>query len=107
MTFNDYQEAAVATAVYPKDKVPSYATLGLVGEAGELANKVKKLLRGDYVLDEKVKGDLVSELGDVLWYAAALATDLGVSLSDVAYFNIEKLAARKAANTIKGTGDNR
>jgi NTP pyrophosphatase (non-canonical NTP hydrolase) len=81
-----------------------YSALGLAGEAGELCNKLKKHLRGDGPLD---RAALVDELGDVLWYVAAFATDLGVPLAGVASQNIVKLAARKAASTLRGAGDAR
>lgn len=106
MNINTYQEQASVTAIY-KDKI-IYPTLGLAGEAGEIANKVKKILRdnsGD--LGESVRQNLIDELGDVLWYVAALATDLKVELSEVANRNIEKLNSRKDRGVIGGSGDNR
>jgi len=106
MNINEYQQRASETAIY-KDKL-IYPTLGLAGEAGEIANKVKKILRdnaGD--LQEDVRQNLISELGDVLWYVAALATDLKTELSEVAYTNIEKLNSRKNRGVIGGSGDNR
>lgn len=81
-----------------------YPTLGLSGESGEIANKVKKVMRGDPGADFSGVPD---ELGDVLWYLAAIASDLGVSLEDVARENIEKLFDRRARGVIKGSGDNR
>jgi len=81
-----------------------YPTLGLSGEAGEVANKVKKVMRGDSGADFSCVPD---ELGDVLWYLAAIATDLGVTLEEIANKNIEKLYDRRARGVIKGSGDNR
>ena len=106
MNINTYQQHASETAIY-KDKL-IYPTLGLAGEAGEIANKVKKILRDNSGnLQESVREDLICELGDVLWYVAALATDLIVELSEVANKNIEKLNSRKNRGTIGGSGDNR
>jgi NTP pyrophosphatase (non-canonical NTP hydrolase) len=106
MNINTYQQHASETAIY-KDKL-IYPTLGLAGEAGEIANKVKKILRDNSGnLQESVREDLICELGDVLWYIAALATDLNVELSEVASKNIEKLNSRKNRGTIGGSGDNR
>ena len=106
MNINEYQQQASETAIY-KDKL-IYPTLGLAGEAGEIANKVKKILRDSSGnLQESVREDLICELGDVLWYVAALATDLKTELSEVANKNIEKLNSRKNRGTIGGSGDNR
>ena len=106
MNINEYQKQASETAIY-KDKL-IYPTLGLAGEAGEIANTVKKILRDSSGnLQESVREDLIYELGDVLWYIAALATDLNVELSEVANKNIEKLNSRKNRGTIGGSGDNR
>ena len=106
MNINEYQKQASETAIY-KDKL-IYPTLGLAGEAGEIANKVKKILRDSSGnLQESVREDLIYELGDVLWYIAALATDLNVELSEVANKNIEKLNSRKNRGAIGGSGDNR
>lgn len=106
MNINTYQEEASKTAIY-KDKL-IYPTLGLCGEAGEMANKVKKILRDNNgQICEEVKQNLIAELGDVLWYVAAIATDLGADLNSVAAENIAKLNSRKERNVIGGSGDNR
>jgi NTP pyrophosphatase (non-canonical NTP hydrolase) len=106
MNINEYQQHASKTAIY-KDKL-IYPTLGLAGEAGEIANKVKKILRDSSgEMQEDTRQNLISELGDVLWYVAALATDLKTELSEVANKNIEKLNSRKNRGTIGGSGDNR
>lgn len=121
MTLNDYQAIAHATAIYPNIYVGDgempivanhapylYPALGLVGEAGELANKVKKIFRdhGGRIYGE-IKHALVMELGDVLWYVAELATALGYTLDDVATLNESKLRARATEKTLQGSGDNR
>ncbi|MDE2336584.1 MAG: nucleoside triphosphate pyrophosphohydrolase family protein [Alphaproteobacteria bacterium] len=84
----------------------TYATMGLVGEAGELANKVKKLLRGDDNREELLAG-VKSEMGDVLWYLSALADDMGIPLSDIAAENIAKIRDRQSRGKIRGGGDYR
>ena len=93
MTFDEYQEKSRETAVYPDlGSNFVYPTLGLVGEAGEVAEKIKKVIRDNGgELDEERKEALAKELGDVLWYLAQLATELKVSLNDVADINIKKL----------------
>ena len=109
MHLNEYQEYARTTAVYKPSLGLIYPTLGLAGEAGELANKVKKVFR-DYegnFMASGLKGQLMDELGDVLWYLAAIATDIGTTLDEVAERNIKKLAARKQAGTLHGSGDQR
>lgn len=108
MNFNDYQNEARQTAIYPPKYYIIYPTLGLVGEAGEIANKVKKIYRdSNGELNEDIISTLKSEIGDVLWYCAALASDLGVSLSEIAEDNIAKLKRRHDTNTIQGSGDDR
>ena len=103
-----YQKVALTTAIYPREQAIIYPTLGLTGEAGEVANKVKKIIRDG---TDKTSEDLVqaisSEIGDCLWYIAVLADDVGVKLSDIANSNLEKLANRKKKGTIHGSGDNR
>lgn len=108
MDFNEYQEFTETTASYPKDKAFEYVILGLTGEAGELCNKYKKVLRDDnQLLSREKKEELIKELGDVLWYAARLATELDVSLELVAIENVKKLSSRKERGVIGGSGDNR
>lgn len=108
MDLNEYQEKAMVTAIYGNGAVINYPILGLVGEAGEIANKYKKVLRdtgGE--MSEQQRYDLSKELGDVLWYCAALARDLGTTLNTVAENNLSKLAQRHATGTIQGSGDDR
>ncbi len=82
--------------------------MGLVGEAGEVAEKMKKVLRdNDGVISEEKREEITKELGDVLWYIANLSKELNVSLEDVAQKNIEKLQSRQQRNELHGSGDNR
>lgn len=108
MTINEYQNKAVKTAIYGSGNAIIYPTLGLSGESGEVADKVKKVLRdhnGEFSIETKV--ELAKELGDVMWYCAALSRDLGFTLEEVCKMNLDKLASRKARNMIGGNGDNR
>jgi NTP pyrophosphatase (non-canonical NTP hydrolase) len=109
LDFHTYQQRSRATACYPDAGAnPIYPTLGLCGEAGEVADKVKKVLRdrgGEF--SAEVIAALQLELGDVLWYVAQLATELGLELDQVAQANLEKLASRSARNVISGSGDSR
>ena len=110
MTFDEYQEKAMITAlkIGGKEQDLYYRTLGLTGEAGEIANKVKKILRDkDGQISEKVKETLADELGDTLWYIQAIASHLDVSLEKVAKSNLEKLAGRNKRGAISGSGDTR
>ncbi len=105
MDFSEYQLKAMTFAVYPKERALEYSTLGLTSEAGEVAGKVKKYIRGD--VHSLTQHEVASELGDVLWYCAAVADASGIDLQIVANNNIEKLTKRKSAGTIKGSGDDR
>lgn len=106
MQFNDYQEFTRTTAIYPKAQALSYLALGLASEAGEVAGKVKKLIR-DGNTSMTFEGDLIAELGDVLWYVARLADEMDVDLFHVAALNRDKLTMRKELGTIRGSGDKR
>lgn len=109
MDFNDYQTAARETAQYPNmGRNFYYPTLGLAGESGEVAEKIKKLMRDhDGVLTPERRDALKKELGDVLWYVAALCSELGLQMGDVAEHNVAKLRDRKNRGAIQGSGDNR
>lgn len=113
-----YQLAAYGFANYPErlvgagrpDEIDrlSYAIHGLTGEAGELANKIKKVFRDDdCVIRDEVREALRAELGDVLWYVGAVATELDLSLSTVAQENLDKLGGRRERGTLDGSGDHR
>jgi len=106
---NYYQKKATETAIYPESHKIVYPALGLAGEAGEVANKVKKFVRDGYDHEgfEQKKIELASEIGDVLWYCAVLANDLGYTLQHIAQGNIHKLADRAKRGKISGDGDNR
>lgn len=109
MNFEEYQKLSRRTAIYPdKDKNFIYPTLGLAGETGEVVEKIKRILRDkNMVVSEETKKEITKELGDVLWYLAQLATELGLSLDEIASLNIEKLSDRQKRGELHGSGDNR
>lgn len=110
MDFNNYQFRAAKTAIYPKEDLQglTYTTLGLVSEAGEVAGKVKKIIRDDSSkISPERHEQLIDELGDVLWYCAMVADELGVTLGYVAGRNISKLEDRMSRGKIQGSGDKR
>ncbi len=109
MNLNQYQDKSRETALYPNmGNNPIYPTLGLVGEAGEVADKVKKVLRDDNgVFTSDVRQSIKYELGDVLWYVSQLANELGYELEEVAIANLDKLSNRAKRGKIKGSGDDR
>lgn len=108
MDFNDYQKEAVANKIYGYGEPIVYPTLGLVGEAGEVAGKVKKVLRdNEGEFDTSHRDKIIDECGDVLWYLAALADDLGVTLGDFALANLKKISSRRSRGVVGGSGDNR
>ena len=103
MDFDKYQKVAFETAMESSKNI-FYMTMGLCGEAGEVANKIKKVMRDGKSPDIE---DLKKELGDCLWYVAGMATVLGIDLDDIADANLIKLHSRKARGVIEGSGDNR
>tara|TARA_Y100001968_G_scaffold97957_1_gene87911 strand:+ start:124 stop:453 length:330 start_codon:yes stop_codon:yes gene_type:complete len=109
MELNHYQRESRKTALYPDVGInPIYPTLGLVGEAGEVADKVKKILRDNRgVFDKDSKEAIKFELGDVLWYVSQLSSELGYELEDVANSNLQKLKSRQIRGKIQGSGDKR
>ncbi len=118
-SLDDYQKEAKKTAIYPDEFKITYPALGLTSEAGEVAGKVKKILRdtpqeiktlNDFnnVLRKEAKlKNLAAEIGDVLWYCAVLASDCGLTLSHIANRNIAKLQSRKQRGVLQGSGDDR
>lgn len=109
MNLNEYQERSRATAVYQNiGRNPRYAMIGLCEEVGEIAGQLKRVERddGDVITDER-REKLKLEMGDALWYMASLASELGLTLDEIAEANLVKLADRKARKALKGAGDQR
>ena len=103
LDMDKYQQQAATTAIYDQKHAIIYPALGLAAEAGEVANKVKKIMR-----DGKLDRDgIASEIGDCLWYIAALCRDLNIDMETVAYDNLEKLHSRQKRGTLRGNGDKR
>lgn len=109
LTFQEYFEGAGSTALYPdRGSNPYYPVMGLCGEAGELSNKIKKIMRdSNGQISEETRESIKYEIGDTLWYVAALCFEFKVKLSEVAKINLDKLKKRKEKGTIKGSGDHR
>ena len=108
MNMQDYQTQAGKTAIYDDADTIVYPLLGLCSEAGELCGKYKKLLRdSNGHITPEFRAAMAAELGDVLWYVALLATDLGFGLEDIAQGNLDKLNSRMARGVISGSGDHR
>lgn len=110
MTLDEYQKQALVTAVFTDDKFKDLAhwVLGITGEAGEIAEKIKKIIRdknGELSFDDKE--ELIKEIGDVMWYLAVLTKHLGYDFDEVGDRNIAKLRSRHARGKIGGSGDNR
>jgi len=110
INFKDYQEQAMTTAIYPGKGEGNwtYPALGLAGETGEICEKLKKAIRdhGGDVDDDRLR-EIEKELGDVLWYLAALSTELGLDMDTIAERNLAKLSKRRDDGKLKGDGDNR
>lgn len=108
MNMSDYQNQATKTAIYDDADVIIYPALGLISEAGEVAGKIKKVLRDNNGhFDPEKREAIADEVGDVLWYVASLCTDLGIGMDVVAQRNLDKLNSRMARGVIQGSGDNR
>ena len=111
MNLNEYQDLAARTATFgewDKDRQILYLTLGITGEAGEVAEKIKKIMRNDAgVMSDEKKEEIKKELGDVLWYLSQMSRVLGYSFEEVAQANIDKLADRAKRGVIRSEGDNR
>jgi NTP pyrophosphatase (non-canonical NTP hydrolase) len=107
-SLEEYQEWTNKTAIYPKDEPLYYTVLGLVNEAGEVAGVVKKIMRDDNkIVTPEKREKIIAECGDVMWYLARIAQELGFSLEEVIQKNHDKLEDRLARNVIQGSGDNR
>lgn len=108
MDLKNYQEIIAETAVFPKEIGLLYCGLGLCGEAGEVAEKIKKLYRDSSgVITEEFKQALAKEMGDVAWYLTAMSDIIGISMEEILQINYDKLMARRATNTLHGNGDDR
>jgi len=110
MKFDEYQKKALTTVLTTDDSFKDllHWVLGINGESGEIAEKVKKIIRDkNGQVSEEDKKELAKEIGDVLWYLAVFAEDLGMSLDDIAKANLEKLQSRKQRGVLGGSGDNR
>ena len=109
MQANDYQNRALETAIYPNRGANFvYPVLGLCGESGEIADKLKKVIRdGDGVLTDTVRDAVAMEIGDCMWYIAVLAAELDYELSEIMAMNLAKLASRQQRGVISGSGDAR
>lgn len=106
MELNEYQQKALETAIYPAPII--YPALGMCGEAGEVADKVKKILRdNNSEFTKEKKAEIAKEIGDVLWYCATLSNDLGYCLDEIAEINYQKLHSRQLRGKLGGSGDNR
>jgi len=108
MELSDYQARSRVTAEYPREAWLAYPALGLAGEAGEVAEHAKKAIRDDdgTVSDER-RAAIAKELGDVLWYVAQIATELGLDLDEIAQGNLDKLLSRQRRGVLSGSGDER
>jgi NTP pyrophosphatase (non-canonical NTP hydrolase) len=109
MDFSEYQALSRRTATYPHaGEDLTYPALGLCGEAGEVAEKVKKTIRDDGgVLGDDRREALAGELGDVLWYLSQVATEAGLDLEEIAADNLDKLLSRQERGVLRGSGDDR
>lgn len=108
MTLNEYQQIALKTAVYPEEYSIVYPALGMAGEAGEVADKVKKVIRDNNADFSPLKCEgIAMEIGDVLWYCAVLADRIGYRLDTIARMNNRKLKSRQLRGKLGGNGDNR
>lgn len=108
MSLNEYQQIALETAVYPKEYDIVYPALGMAGEAGEVADKVKKVIRDNNADFSPLKcEEIAMEIGDVMWYCAVLADRIGYRLDTIARMNNRKLKSRQLRGKLGGSGDDR
>src|SRR5271163_2411295 len=108
MDLAEYQRLSRRTAEYPREAWLVYPALGLAGEAGEVAEHAKKVIRDDAgaITDER-RAAMAKELGDVLWYVSQLASELGLQLEEIARLNLDKLLSRQRRGVLSGSGDER
>jgi NTP pyrophosphatase (non-canonical NTP hydrolase) len=108
MELSEYQHVSRRTAEYPRESWLAYPALGLAGEAGEVAEHAKKAIRDDGgEISEQRRNAMAKELGDVLWYVAQLASELGLDLDQIAQVNLDKLLSRQRRGVLSGSGDER
>lgn len=108
MELSEYQRLSRRTAEYPREAWLAYPALGLAGEAGEVAEHVKKAIRDDDgEVSEERRAAMAKELGDVLWYVSQLASELGLELDQIAQVNLDKLLSRQRRGVLSGSGDER
>ena len=108
MNFNEYQKEAYKTLIHKDQDNLAYFALGVAGESGEVADKVKKIFRDNGgVMTTQDKEELAKEMGDVLWYLSQLSQYIGKDFSDIAQINLDKLKSRQERGTLSGSGDNR
>jgi NTP pyrophosphatase (non-canonical NTP hydrolase) len=108
MELSEYQALSRRTAQYPREAWLAYPALGLAGEAGEVAEHAKKAIRDDGgEMTAERRAAMSKELGDVLWYVAQLASELGLELDEIASTNLEKLLSRQRRGVLSGSGDER
>lgn len=109
MDFNNYQKRAREKAIYPTlGNGVVFPTLGMLGEAGEVAEKVKKIFRDqEAIITDTTREEIKKELGDVLWYMSQIASELDINLQEIAELNLEKISSRHERGVVKGEGDNR
>jgi NTP pyrophosphatase (non-canonical NTP hydrolase) len=108
MELSEYQRLSRRTAEYPREAWLAYPALGLAGEAGEVAEHAKKAIRDDEgAVSDQRREAMAKELGDVLWYVAQIATELGLDLDQIAEGNLEKLLSRQQRGVLSGSGDDR
>lgn len=108
ITLNEYQKFTASTAVYNKKHALFYLGLGLAGESGEVANKIKKVIRDNNgIVTPEIREAIIEELGDIEWYISEIATALGVNLGEIFDGNVKKISSRKNRNKLHGSGDNR
>lgn len=106
--FNEYQEKAATTAIYPKDMGLYYTALGLAAEAGEVSSEISKMIRDDKgVLTEDRRNKLKGEISDCYWFLAMITKETGFTMEEIAQYNLDKLADRARRGVLGGSGSNR